>query len=479
MFCFWKHTFLICLMTCSIALTASAQVTTVIFQEGFEGLNLGPFVDETLPDVLPEPIDEAAYDSNAVWSNIPPTGWSIDNSALGDGGVTEWQGWSFADKDAWVVAAGDQQRSTFAKGTGTVAIADPDEWDDLPRGDGLFNSFMKTPSISLSGIPANSAVLTFDSSWRPYANQTAIITVSYDGARAQDILFWTSLDGDLDYHDHMTNETVSVELNNPAGANEMVISFELIEAGNDWFWAIDNINIASGDNTFFTEDFENIVLGPFVDESIPATPPRTPVLAGTRDQVWTNEPPEGWSIDNSDLGGGGVTEWQGWGFADWAAWSIVAGDQQRSTFTNAQGTIAIADPDEWDDLAREDGSFNSYLKTPEISLEGVEANTAMLSFDSSWRPYANQTAIITASYDNGSPQDVLFWISTPEDAPEYHDHMTNEKVTVPMNNPAGASSVVLSFELIEAGNDWWWAIDNVTITATGDLAAIEDWFLFE
>lgn len=463
----------------SFTVTTSAQITTIIFQEGFEGLNLGPFVDETLPDVLPEPGNIAAYDANAVWSDIPPTGWVVDNSALGDGGVTEWQGWAFANKNAWVIAAGDQQRSQFTKGTGTVAICDPDEWDDLPRGDGLFNSFLRTPSISLSGVPANSAVLTFDSSWRPFANQTAIITVSYDGGRAQDVLFWTSLDGDFDFHDHMTNETVSVELNNPAGANNMVISFELIEAGNDWFWAIDNINISSGNSTIFSEDFENVVLGPFIDESVPATPPRTPVLSGSRDEVWTNEPPEGWMVDNSAMGAGGVTEWRGWGFADWAAWSIVAEDQQRSTFSNAQGTIAICDPDEWDDLPREEGSFNSFLISPPISLDGVEANTAILSFDSSWRPFANQTAIITASYDGGSPQDVLFWLSSPTDAPEYHDHMTNEKVTVPMNNPAGASNVVLSFELIEAGNDWWWAIDNVTITATGDLTSVDNWFLFD
>ena len=37
-------------------------------------------------------------------------------------GVTEWKGWSFADKDWWVQAAGDQRRSEFELGEGAVAI---------------------------------------------------------------------------------------------------------------------------------------------------------------------------------------------------------------------------------------------------------------------------------------------------------------------------------------------------------------------
>jgi len=34
-------------------------------------------------------------------------------------------------------------------------------------------------------------------------------------------------------------------LNNPAGAQEMVITFGMLDAGNDWWWAIDNVKVIS------------------------------------------------------------------------------------------------------------------------------------------------------------------------------------------------------------------------------------------
>ncbi|MDP7649963.1 MAG: lectin-like protein, partial [Candidatus Thalassarchaeaceae archaeon] len=45
----------------------------------------------------------------------------------------------------------------------------------------------------------------------------------------------------------------------------------------------------------------------------------------------------------------------------------------------------------------------------------------------------------------------------------FHDHNQNEVVTVPLNNPDGASLLKMSFGMRNAGNDWWWAIDNLAI----------------
>ena len=71
-----------------------------------------------------------------VWTNEPTTHWEIDNGELFGAeeegvGAAEWKGWSFADKDWWVQTAGDLRRAEFARGQGNVAIADPDEWDDI------------------------------------------------------------------------------------------------------------------------------------------------------------------------------------------------------------------------------------------------------------------------------------------------------------------------------------------------------------
>jgi hypothetical protein len=140
-------------------------------------------------------------------------------------------------------------------------------------------------------------------------------------------------------------------------------------------------------------------------------------------------------------------------------------------FTLGVGTVAVADPDEWDDDDRvpdpiADNPYDTWLTTPAIDVSGVAAGTLELQFDSSWRPEFDnnyhQTANITASYDGGEPVEVLRWESD-EASPNYKPYATNETVTVNLANPEGSKSVVLTFGLFDAGNDWWWAIDNVKV----------------
>ena len=184
-----------------------------------------------------------------------------DGDGFRDGdGVTEWWGWSFANKEWWIQAAGDQRRSEFTLSTGTAAIADPDEWDDRDHEQGLFNSSMTTPAISLQGIAANTAFIRFYSSWRPEAqddgppkfpegsinNQTAVVLVTYDNGAPTQILKWDSISGSPTFHTDMPNETVLLSLNNPAGAQSMTITFALLEGANDWWWAIDDVVVSAG-----------------------------------------------------------------------------------------------------------------------------------------------------------------------------------------------------------------------------------------
>jgi hypothetical protein len=228
------------------ASVAQAQ-SKVIYSENFESVKLGDSVDE-------------GFFGEGVWTNKPPAGITIMNDLPGiddqgnfvEGvGVTEWKGWSFADKDWWVQAAGDQRRSEFELGEGAVAIADPDEWDDLgnPKQYGLYNTWMTLPAISLAGIQANSLLMDFGSSWRPEAmddvdnlnNQTAEITASFDGAPPVRVMFWDSDAASETYHDHAPNEEVNLAINNPAGAKNVVFTFGLLTSYNDWWWAVDNI----------------------------------------------------------------------------------------------------------------------------------------------------------------------------------------------------------------------------------------------
>jgi hypothetical protein len=43
----------------------------------------------------------------------------------------------------------------------------------------------------------------------------------------------------------------------------------------------------------------------------------------------------------------------------------------------------------------------------------------------------------------------------------------NESVEISVNNPSGANSMRLQWEMYDAVNNWWWAIDNIQVAAQG------------
>ena len=430
-----------------------------IYQENFDGLPLGSNIDEATP-------------GDAVWTKTAPEGWSIDDSGVPGagtdlGGVTEWAGWSFASRAWWAETAGDQRRTEFIRGQGAIAIADGDEWDDAEREPGNMATFMTTSSISLDGIEPGSVQLRFDSSWRPEVAQTGNVVATFDdGTEIEVVRFESPTDSEF-YKDHAPNDTITASIDNPAGATSMTLTFGYFDAGNNWWWAIDNIIVTGEKPSVFFEDFEGLALGPNVDEGV----------AGTN--VWTDELPAGWSIDETlpglDDPDIGVREWEGWGFADRAWWAETAGDQRRTEFLRGTGTIAIADGDEWDDKGNPDdlGSMNTFLATPAIDISGEAAGSLILKFDSSWRPENDQTANVTVSYDGGDAIEVVRFDSDSNSA-NFKDHAPNDTIEVGLRNPAGASSMVLTFGYFDAFNNWWWAIDNIEVLVGNPPPAIEE-----
>ncbi len=240
----------------------------VLFSENFEGLTLLDSVEEGVAVPFGDPF---GIPGASVWTNIPPAGWMDDDSGVpgignpaDNNGVFDWAGWNFADRDWWVVTANDQNRSQFVNASGTIMVADPDEWNDAPHPGGppngpWYDTFISTPPISLAGVQPNSVVLDFDSSWRPEFDfnyqQAANIVVSYDGGVPIEVLRWESDGGSPFFHSDAPNEHVTLGLNNPAGANEMVLTFGVFDAGNDWWWALDNIVIITEEETIYIAHF--------------------------------------------------------------------------------------------------------------------------------------------------------------------------------------------------------------------------------
>ena len=201
-----------------------------LFEESFEGVT------------LKEPVMESG--SGPSWSPRPPRGWTTNREEMTGGGIEEWRSWSFASKEFWVRASGDQGRGGFTLGDGVVAIADSDEWHDAPTElgeEGGFLALMTTPEISLERAAPGSLRLAFDSSWMPDEPMAARVRARFDTGEEVLVLEWRSEEGHEDYKADAISERVRVPVESPEGAGSMRLVFELGEANNDWFWAIDDI----------------------------------------------------------------------------------------------------------------------------------------------------------------------------------------------------------------------------------------------
>ena len=105
------------------------------------------------------------------------------------------------------------------------------------------------------------------------------------------------------------------------------------------------------------------------------------------------------------------------------------------------------------------------------SLTGEGRIPLVLSFDSHWRPYDKMTARVTVSYDGGEPVTLLRYGSDNTNDTDFR----NQSVALNIDAPVSAQTVNVSFVLSDADNDWYWAIDNVTLsTADGTLLLAED-----
>ena len=221
----------------------------------------------------------------------------------------------------------------------------------------------------------------------------------------------------------------------------------------------DSGTFVSTGRTFFREDFEDLDLLPF----------ESATEGGGDETDWTDELPEGWERDNTDTPEDGPFEFFGFTVFDKNSWIATAGDQGRGNFDRGTGNVVVADPDEYDDSGEiDDDLFNVFLTTPEVSLDDVAEGSLRLKFDSSFRPYPTMTGLVDVSFDGGATWDNLLTLNdeTVEGGTSSLARV-NENVALDVNNPAGGDAL-FRFGMVDAGNDWWWAIDNVSLEAASE-----------
>ncbi|MFJ3229532.1 alkaline phosphatase family protein [Streptomyces sp. NPDC086787] len=165
---------------------------------------------------------------------------------------------------------------------------------------------------------------------------------------------------------------------------------------------------------------------------------------------FTHSPPAGWSVDNSAMGGGGVTEWRGWSFTTDEFWTQSQRDQNRECNVRARNVFAVADGDEWSDKALT-GTFDSTLVGPALPVTG--GRTATLTYTTYYRQESPQKGEVLVSYDDAAPVPVR----------TYTADVPSRTETVTLQVPAGATTARVRFRYT-GGNNWYWVIDGVRLT---------------
>ncbi len=200
--------------------TASLDGRAARSADPFDSLTLRTRVDETgIPATL------------AGWTPAAPTGWSVDNSRMPTGGVTEWRGWTFATDEFWSRSQIGQERENALRTRGVFAVADSDEFADKTGGSS-FDSTLTTPAYA---VTAGSTVrLNYVTHYRQEGSQKGDVLVSFNGGA--DVLVKR-------YSADALRTVESLPVTVPAGATSMVVKFRYYDASNNWYWVIDDLRI--------------------------------------------------------------------------------------------------------------------------------------------------------------------------------------------------------------------------------------------
>ncbi|MGW6687768.1 alkaline phosphatase family protein [Streptomyces sp. NPDC054961] len=217
-----------------VAATALAQVG-VPAGSAVDGIPLDAPDDgdafDTLRPGLRARVDETGIPAATKgFTHAPPAGWSVDNSRMGTGGVSEWAGWAFATDEFWSQSQRDQWRELNVRSRDVFAVADSDEWDDKSH-TGSYDSTLITPQWAVTaGTTRN---LTFQTHYRHEAGQSAQVLVSYNGGAPTVAKSYTA---------DAVAQSESIALQVPAGATDVQVRFRY-SGSNNWYWTVDNVHL--------------------------------------------------------------------------------------------------------------------------------------------------------------------------------------------------------------------------------------------
>ncbi|KAM9862894.1 alkaline phosphatase family protein [Leucobacter sp. BZR 635] len=216
----------------------------------------GSVINEIQPDdfdalrpQLKPAVQEKGPENLLGWTNTAPNGWSIDNSKMPSGGAPEFSGWTFMTDDFFSNVELGQFRENNVHSRNVFAVADSDEWADVtPRGEGQFNSTLKSPAYELNGNDVLD--ISYVSDYAVDDPQKAIVWVAFDeasGIAPHKLVTYQPEGSRL----NPVNQVEHFALDLPRDANGELpktasLHFEYA-ATNAAFWVIDQVRVSQAE----------------------------------------------------------------------------------------------------------------------------------------------------------------------------------------------------------------------------------------
>ena len=507
------------------------EITTTFYITGSDGLHTVHFYSvDTVPNVEATNSQEFYLDTTAPDISVATTGprygqyvksnttFALSASDSGSGrspdvilsedfesGVPPagWEQHIYSGAGVWEPRTVDGTWKDPDGASGQYAIADSDT-----HSSDLFNVGLRTPSMDLTGY--TNVTLTCGIAYENFAgwDYAEIRVLSNGGSNVEEVLaHW-------DYDVHQILFTATLDVANYSHPEDVQIEFLYNTQGYTylWFFSVDNVevtgvgggaggipvnyriwyngtwslwynytatgpfnltgeckhiiqataqdclgNVAVENFTFMVDDtppvVEKIITGPGMYNytwitsetlfTLNSTDPEGGRGEGATTDVILSEdfegafPPSGWSVVGDSL-------WDrndNWG---------------RTNYAGGNGYCADADSDAYG------SGGDTELWTPSFSLAGY--SSAELTFiasyyDASW---ADDYADVDISTNGGTTwTNLLHW------AEDHDDHGPGEEVTIDLTPYVGNSNVIVRWHYYAPGWDWYYEIDNVTITGVG------------
>ncbi|PII82206.1 hypothetical protein BMH31_08620 [Leucobacter sp. OLIS6] len=422
-------------------------------------------------------------------AQTPPAGWLVDRVNT-TGMRAGWEGWTFHTTAEVTKEFGNTgDRGSFGKASGMVAVVQSDS--NRPT-TGNFDSTLWSAPLTIADR-TGAVTVKFDSHYKQGQNPPSQLLARIDGGAPVVV---------KSYGANGLNTSESVTFDVPKSATKVEVGWAYLQSSNNWFWMIDNVDIAEA----APKAVDLKILSAAKPLAVPGAPlavrvgglregqqlvadlAGTPVTGipkagadGTASFDVTVPAGSAAGVRILALSGDGITpaklpvtvvakaagaanstEPQRWfdGIESTERWQFPAsgweqttlaqvvdtfGVDRRQAFTRASGRIAVADASK--------AAVESVLKTKPI---GVTSRDALeLRFDSHYRKRGGaQRAAVTAVFDTGQRVVLNEWTTKDQESAQSR---------LPFTVPAGAQSMTLEFGFTADAGAGSWMIDDVAI----------------